>query len=165
MNALVLYGTRFGTTVKVAKALHDGLVDAGIETALRTIEQFPVESFSQYDLLCIGAPTEAFSAYRPMKDYLSEAKASGLAGRLAFAFDTKLDSRFSGSAAKYIEGVLTQLGVELVAPRESAIVSSQRKGGGVTGAVLRDGEEDRFRGIGSSLGSAALKARPMARQT
>ena len=161
MKALVLYGTRFGTTGLVAKALHDGLVGAGIEVTLSTIDQFPAESFSQYDLLCIGAPTEAFSAYKPMKDYLGEVKASGLVGILGFAFDTKIDSRFSGSAAKYIEGILTQLGAELVAPRESAIVSTQRKGG-ITGAVLRDGEEARFRAIGSRLGSTALKARPMA---
>jgi hypothetical protein len=89
-----------------------------------------------------------------MKDFLGELKSIDLAGKYGFAFDTKLDWRFSGSAAKYIEKELNNLGLQIIAPRESAIVFTMKEKGAITGARLKEGEEMRFEQIGLRVGSA-----------
>ncbi len=119
-----------------------------------------VDSLKQYDLTCVGAPTEGFSASKPMKEFLRKLKSLDLSGKYGFAFDTKLDSRLSGSAAKFIEGELNGLGFQMIAPRESAIVSALKERGAIAGARLREGEEARFKKIGIRLGMVlATKAR------
>ena len=78
-------------------------------------------------------------------------KGIDLSGKYGFAFDTKFDSRMSGSAAKFIERELNKLCLDIIAPRESAIVFGQKEKEG--GARLKEGEEKRFEQIGFRLGS------------
>ena len=88
-----------------------------------------------------------------MKDFLSRLEGrTNLGGKFGFAFDTKLDSRLSGSAAKYIEKKLEELNLKTVKPRSSAIVS-----GGTKDNVLREGEEGRFEEIGDEIGAVLAK--------
>jgi hypothetical protein len=97
-----------------------------------------------------------------MKEFLGKLEAVDLAGKYGFAFDTKLDSRLSGSAAKHIEKELASRGLAILAPRESAIVFSTKEKGDAAGGVrLREGEEERFAKIGAQLGRA-LAARASA---
>jgi flavodoxin len=160
MKAAVIYATHFGTTEKVARSLEVGLREAGLDTTCLGLGDFDTATLPQYDLLCVGAPTEMFTAYRPMKDFLSSIGSASLEGKLGFAFDTKLDSRLSGSAAKYVEHALGELGMRIAAPRESAIVTNTKERGTITGANLRDGEEERFHRIGLKLGESLRVARP-----
>ncbi len=151
-RALVLYDTLFGNTEKVARALARG-IQRHREVDCLNIKDVDLDKIPQYGLLAIGAPTQAFSASKPMKDFLSRLEGmTSLGGIQGFAFDTKLDSRFSGSAAKYVEKRLEELRVKLVMPRASAIVS-----GGTKDSVLREGEEARFEGIGDEIGAALDK--------
>jgi len=87
-----------------------------------------------------------------MKEFLGKVDGAGTSGKLGFAFDTKYDSRLSGSAAKYIEKELRNLGLQMIAPRESAIVIALREGGGA--ARLKEQEDIRFHEIGLQVGSA-----------
>jgi flavodoxin len=59
-------------------------------------KDIPINSLKEYDLVCVGAPTEGFTASKSIKEFLGRLKGIDLAGkyRFAFAFDTKLDSRF-----------------------------------------------------------------------
>jgi hypothetical protein len=93
-----------------------------------------------------------------MKEFLGKLKSTDLSGKYGFAFDTKLDSRFSGSAAKFIEKELSNKGLQIIAPRESALVFSLKERGATTGARLKEGEEKRFEQVGLQVG-AALAAR------
>lgn len=159
MKAIILYDSRFGNTEKVAKSLEIGLKAAGlIETVLctNTSDILSVNSLKEYDILCIGAPTENMSASKSMKEFIAKLKGTDLSGKYGFAFDTKLDSRFSGSAAKYIEKELVNQGLRIIAPRESAIVFSIKERGAIVGARLKEGEEKRFEKIGHSLGTTIL---------
>ena len=63
-----------------------------------------IDSLKEYDIICIGAPTEGFSAPKPIKEFLARLRGVNLACKYGFAFDTKVSSRLSGSAAKFIEG-------------------------------------------------------------
>jgi len=157
INAVVVFSSRFGTTEKIARSLEKGLREANAETTCTDVQGLAPESLRGYDLVCIGGPTEMFSASAPMKKFLKATKETDLSGKLGFAFDTKLDSRLSGSAAKYIEHALDDLGAHIVAPRESAIVTNQKTGKQITGATLKQGEEDRFEKLGLRVGAMAAE--------
>ncbi len=158
LKAAVIFSTRFGTTEKVAKAFESGLNEAGVQTSFLNASEVLPDSLSQYDLVCVGGPTEGFSASKPMKEFLESAKKARLEGKLGFAFDTRIDSRLSGSAAKYIEHALDDQGMRLVATRESAIVTSRKESGRIVGADLKEGEEKRFEQVGLRVGAAAAEA-------
>jgi len=116
------------------------------------------EYLEQCDLICVGAPTEALSASKPMKQFLKTLKNVKLTGKYGFAFDTKVDSRLSGSAAKFIEGELARLGLEMIVRREYAYVLTTKGDGEPRNARLRAGEEARFEKIGMKIGEAVLAA-------
>ena len=152
MRACIIFDTRYGNTEKIARSFETGLKEAGVQTICVNAKDVAVESLKQYDLICVGAPTEAFTAYKPMKEFLATLKSVDLSGKCGFAFDTKLDSRFSGSAAKFIEKELSNKGLQIIAPRESAIVFGVKKEEG--SARLKEGEEKRFEQVGLQVGTA-----------
>ena len=155
MGACVVFATRYGNTEKIARAFGAGLEGAGIQTICLNARDVAAESLKHYDLICIGAPTEWHTSSKPMKEFLRQLKGADLAGKHAFAFDTKLRQPLSGSAAKFIEKELKRLGLQILTARESASVHTTTRG--VAGATLEEGEEQRFEQIGASVG-AALRA-------
>src|SRR5215213_11585340 len=159
MKAIIIYHTRYGNTERIAKSLEIGLKKASdIEDVLcsnvRDIVLSATDnSLKEYDIICIGAPTEGFSAPKPIREFLGKLKGVNLAGKYGFAYDTKVDSKLSGSAAKFIEKELKNQGLQIVAPRESAIVFALKEMGTITGAKLKEGEAKRFEQIGLQLGT------------
>lgn len=154
MKACVIFDTRYGNTEKIARSFETGLKEAGVQTVCVNAKDAAVDSLKQYDLICVGAPTEGFTASKPMKEFLAKLKSIDLSGKHGFAFDTKLDWRLSGSAAKFIEKELNNLGLQVIAPRESAIVFTLKERGAITGARLKEGEEKRFEQVGTQVGTA-----------
>ena len=149
MKACVVFDTRYGNTEKIAKSLETGLSEAGIETACVNARDLTVDdSLAQYDLICIGAPTEWHTASKPMKALLRNLKGMGLSGKYGFAFDTRFAAPLSGSASKLIEKELKDRGVLIIAPRESAIVASSNGT-----MLLKEGEDERFKQVGARVGS------------
>lgn len=159
MKAIVIYDTRFGNTESVAKSLQLGLKEAaGIQTAIcMNVRDMSVDSLIGYDLVCIGAPTEGFSASKSIREFLARLKAVKLAGKYGFAFDTKLDSRLSGSAAKYIERELISQDLRIIAPRQSAIVFAIKERGAIVSARLKEGEDKKFEQIGIRIGAPSIQ--------
>ena len=157
MKAIVIYHTRYGNTERIAKSLEIGLKEAsGIHQVVCTNVRDVVSAadgdlLKEYDIICIGAPTEGFSAPKPIKEFLVKLKRVNLAGKYGFAFDTKVDSKLSGSAAKFIEKELKSQGFQIIASRESAIVFALKEMGTITGARLKEGEDKRFKQIGLQL--------------
>jgi flavorubredoxin len=156
MKAIIIYHTRYGNTERIAKSLEIGLKEAsGIQDVVCTNVRdiVSVDSLKEYDMICIGAPTEGFSAPKPIKQFLGKMKGVNLAGKYGFAFDTRLSSRFSGSAAKYIEKELKSQGLQIISPLESAIVFALKDG-----ARLKEGEDKRFKQVGLHVGSASVQS-------
>jgi len=146
-RALVVYDTRYGNTEKIAKALAGGIENHCDVECINVKDVDPAKTAS-YGLIALGAPTEAWSARKEMKEYLSKLEGvQGLSGKLGFAFDTRADSRLSGSAAKYIEERMVKLGMKMVLPRESAFIKGSKEN-----TTLKEGEESRFDNIGDELG-------------
>jgi flavodoxin len=163
MKAIIIYHTRFGNTERIAKSLEIGLKEAtdiqdvvciNVRDGVRDID-----SLKEYDIICIGAPTEGFSAPKPIKQFLTKLKGVNLAGKYGFAFDTRVDSRLSGSAAKFIEKELKKQGLQIVSPVESAIVFALKEMGTITDARLKEGEEKRFEQVGLQLGTTSVQNR------
>lgn len=98
------------------------------------------------------------SASKPIKEFLGKLKEIRLSGRLGFAFNTKLDSRFSGSAAKFIEKERVSEGFKIIAPRESGIIYVIKDKGAIVGANLKEGEEKRFELVGTRIGTASAQS-------
>ncbi len=140
----MIYDTKFGNTQKIAKVLADGIEAAGIETDCRRVGDVDMSKLTEYDLLLIGGPTHVFGLSKPMKDFLQRLERIDIRGKKGFAFDTKLKSRFAGSAAKGIEKMLEKRGVSIVKAHASAIV----KGGE---GPLEDCMEETFKQIADEI--------------
>lgn len=63
--ALVVVESMFGNTEHLARAVADGLRDAGVDAAVVDVSAAPVDLSADLDLLVLGAPTHAFSLSRP----------------------------------------------------------------------------------------------------
>ncbi len=150
-HGVVIYDSKFGNTEKIAKSLAGGLQMGGMEVTCVNTNDVQTESLKDYDFIAIGAPTQMFTASRPMKDFLLKLEGvQGLRGKYAFAFDTKFASRLSGSASKYIEKSLKELGMKIVRPRQSAIVDK-------TEGPLGGGEVESFERTGFDIGTSLTK--------
>ncbi|HYY91081.1 MAG TPA: flavodoxin domain-containing protein [Candidatus Dormibacteraeota bacterium] len=150
-RAIVIFDSKFGNTGDIAKSLAGGLQRAGLRVDCLNMRDVKLETLGEYDLIAVGAPTQAFSASKPMKDFLQKLEGNRiLAKKLGFAFDTKLGSRLSGSASKFIESRLSKLGMRIVRPRQSAIVKGSE-------GPLKEGEPELFNRLGFEIGTEMLK--------
>jgi len=140
----VVYDTKFGNTEKIAKVLAEGMKGQGVEVDCFKVGEVEINKLNDYDLLVIGGPTHKFGISDPMKDFLEELESAGIRGKKAFAFDTKMKSRFAGSAGKGIEKRLKKLQMSIVKPHASAIVKGME-------GPLEEGVEETFKEIAGEI--------------
>jgi flavorubredoxin len=145
VKALVVYDSVYGNTEKVAKALAAGLDSGGVDVDVVKVDAVKLDELGEVNLLCVGAPVHAWNASKPVKEFLERLKSvEGLAGKKAFAFDTKMKSRLAGSAGGKIERKLKDLGLNIVKHSESAIVEGRE-------GPLEESAEGTFKQIGAEL--------------
>jgi flavorubredoxin len=145
VKALVVYDSLFGNTEKVAKALAAGLESGGVDVSVVKVDAVRFDELGGVDLLCVGSPVHAWSASKPVNEFLERLKSvGGLTGKKAFAFDTKMESRLAGSAGGKIERKLKDLGLTIARHSESAIVKGRE-------GPLEEGAEGTFKQIGAEL--------------
>jgi flavodoxin len=70
MKALVLYDSLGGNTEKVAKRIHDTLVENGLESELIMIKEDTDLDLYAYDLLFLGSPVIAWGPTNSMRDFV-----------------------------------------------------------------------------------------------
>jgi flavorubredoxin len=128
MRVMVAFDTRYGNTEKVARALTRGIQRDSIEVTCSNINDLQISTLVEYDLLVIGGPTQYHGISEPMKDFLEKLEAVNLKGKFGFAFDTRVNSFWSGSAAQAIERKIKRFGVEIVKPHSSAFVKHTETG-------------------------------------
>ena len=164
MRALVVYESMFGNTRAVAQAVAGGIQES---MAVDVVEAgaAPDAVPEGVALLVVGGPTHAFGMSRPATRIDAARQAltiislergirewlKGLPVRTsatqATAFDTRVTSRVTGSAARAASRRLDRLDYPLVAAPEDGRVT------GVKGPLI-DGELDRARAWGMTLGAA-----------
>jgi quercetin dioxygenase-like cupin family protein/multimeric flavodoxin WrbA len=70
MDAVIVYWSNTGNTEKVARAVQEGLKDAGMNVSLLRVEEAGDVDFFAYDLVCIGFPSYQWSPPKPMDEFL-----------------------------------------------------------------------------------------------
>ncbi|HZQ49993.1 MAG TPA: flavodoxin domain-containing protein [Candidatus Dormibacteraeota bacterium] len=125
MNTLIVYGTRYGNTQRIAEAIGDGLKAAGPVEVLHLDAATPAH-VRQADLVVVGGPTEAHSATPELKSWIS-GLAFVLDGKAVAAYDTRVDMAriITGSAASGIASRLRRAGARVVASDGSFIVKGK----------------------------------------
>jgi len=169
-RVLVVYESMFGNTREIAKAVADGLSEAGTVDVVE-VGSAPTVLPEDVDLLVVGAPTHAFGMSRPatrksaadqavgdlvstgigVREWLDELRPVDPTTTVS-AFDTRVKiAMMPGSAARRALGRLRALGFPMLMRSESFYVAG-------TPGPLKDGEVDRAKAWGVKL-AAALSTR------
>lgn len=116
MKVLVVYDTTSvnRNTEKVAKAITEVLKEKGFEVDCLYVKDVDQASVKNYDCVLTGSPTQAFRATRPIMKFLDGFSKNEFSGKLGAAFDTQLQWKISGNAAKGIEKKLKKLGFRII---------------------------------------------------
>ena len=156
MNSLVIYGSRYGNTEKIAYSVAAALRRHGPVQVVAVEEAAP--AISKYtDLVIIGGPTEAHRVTPPLAQFFSQLEPGILRGKLAAAFDTRLSwpRWLAGSAASGIHNRLRSAGAQaIVAPESFLVIGNPPE--------LAPGELDRAAGWGEAVAELAQNRAPAA---
>jgi len=183
MDVAVVYESLFGNTRLVAEAIADGIraADPAARVSVTRTDATKLGEVDDACLLVVGGPThmrrmtsprsrqQGLQAARKAKDQQSCEPEPGAAGpglrewlqalpparlgAMAAAFDTRVESRLAGSAARPASRQLKRRGFGLAGKPEGFIVTASQ-------GPLRPGELDRARAWGAALArSAGVPAR------
>jgi flavorubredoxin len=128
-KVVIIFETRYGNTGKIAQASAMGIRKSRIEVSSFNIHDVKIGELAEYDFIAIGGPTHYTTASEPMKGFLKRLDPTDLKGKYGFAFDTRVDSFWAGSAARVIESKLKAVGLRVVRPHSSAIVRRHAEDG------------------------------------
>jgi flavodoxin len=118
MKVLVVYDTTSAqrNTEKVAQAISEVLKAKGFDVDCLYVNNVDSANVKNYDLILAGAPTQAFRATKPIMELLDKLDKGEFAEKSAAAFDTQLQTRWSGNAAEGIQKKLEKLGFKIIMP-------------------------------------------------
>jgi len=116
MKVLIVYDSVSPArlTEKVAKTIEEILKEKGIKTENFFVANVDLADVQDYDCLLVGSPVMKFRATGRIRKFLERLPDSRLSVKLAAAFDTRLQTKVSGSAVKGIESKLKGLGFKLI---------------------------------------------------
>lgn len=139
MDVLVVYGSQFGNTERIARAIGAAL-EARHDVEVVGARDARALAGAPVDLLIVGAPTQMFGRRLIVKSFLDGLMRQGLGHGAAAAFDTRMGTptEKNAAASETIAARLEAAGYRLIAPPESFLVA------GFTGP-LAAGEEERAR--------------------
>ncbi len=166
MRAVVVVESMFGNTRQVAEAIADGLRPA-LAAEVVDVGAAPAVIDPDVGLLVVGGPTHSFGMSRPpsraqalleagtpdgspdvgMREWLEHLGPVG-ASVVTATFDTRLKSRWAGSAGASASKLLRRRGVATLAPAHSFVVTAKA-------GPLAAGELDRARAWGAELSRLA----------
>jgi flavodoxin len=148
LKILVVYDTVSvkRNTETVAKTIADVLKEKGFDVDCLYVKDVDAVTVKNYDCVIAGAPTQAFRATKDITQFLDRLGKGEFSGKLGAAFDTQLQSRFSGNAAKGIEKKLEGLGFKIVLPPLVTYVE-----GKMDEVHLKEGELDKTRKYAEDL--------------
>ena len=154
MKVLIVYDTvsPMKITAKVAETIREALKEKAIEVESFFVNDVDQAAVKNYDCLIVGAPTMYFRASSGIMQFLNGLSNIDFSGQLAAAFDTQIQSRLSGSAAKGIENKLKKLGFEMITSPLIAYVE-----GKINQMQLKDGELEKTKNWAQEVAQAFLK--------
>jgi flavodoxin len=151
MKVLIVYDTASTNrnTEKVAKTIGEVLKEKGFGVDCLYVKDVDQAIVKNYDCLLAGSPTHAFRATKLIMQFLEGFAKNEFSGKLGAAFDTQIQSRMSGNAAKGIEKKLEKLGFKIIMPPLVTFVE-----GKIENIQLKNGEIERTRKYAEELAQA-----------
>lgn len=140
------------TTAKVAEAIGGVLKEKGIDLESSFVKDVDKTSVKNYDCLIAGSPTMYLRASSGIMQFLNSFSDNEFSGKRAVAFDTQMQSRISGNAAKGIESKLKKLGFEIITPPLVAYVE-----GKMNAMQLKQGELEKAKNWAEEVAKALSK--------
>jgi flavodoxin I len=114
-KALIIYETRSGGTKQIAEAIQAGMIESGIETTLKTINEVNAAELGDYDSVSLGAPTYNHDLIPSMKAFFFKIEKAPLKGKIGAAFGSY---GWSGESIQMIGETMEHIyGMEVLTPR------------------------------------------------
>lgn len=85
-QAIIIYDTRSGNTEKMAKAIEEGMREAGVEVLSKRTSNTKAADLTNADAVVLGAPTYHHDLTGSMKTFLFEMEKADLGGKIGAAF-------------------------------------------------------------------------------
>jgi len=85
-KAIIIYETRSGNTGMMAKAIDDGMKEAGVEVLSKRTASAKADDLAGVDAVVLGAPTYHHDLIQSMKTFLFEMEKADLKGKVGAAF-------------------------------------------------------------------------------
>ena len=85
-KAIIIYDSRSGNKAMMAKAIEEGVKEAGIEVLSKRAINATAEDLADVDAVVLGAPTYHKDLIQSMKTFLFEMEKANLKGKVGAAF-------------------------------------------------------------------------------
>lgn len=144
MKALVIYDSLYGNTEQIAKAIGGGI---GADAKVVRSAEADIGALGGYDLIIVGAPTQAGRPMKTAQAFLDKIPAGALKDKKVAAFDTRGKTwivKIFGWAADRIAKALVEKGGNLIVPAEGFFVKA-------TKGPLVEGELERASAWGKAI--------------
>ncbi len=113
MRLAIIYGTGFGNTGIMAKAIEEGAKNKGIEVVIKKIDEVSLADVEKADAIAIGSPTYKGAAMPTVIKFVESIEKLPLRGKLGTAFGSY---GWSGEAALVISKMLKGYGMDVIEP-------------------------------------------------
>ena len=151
-RAVVVYWSRTGNTEKVAKTVDGALREKGFSVDCLYVADADPANVRNYDCVMVGSPTEGLRAKKPIMEFLDDIPKDEFSGKPAAAFDTQMQNRLSGNAAKGIQKKLENLDFKIITEPLVTYVE-----GKIAEIHLKDGEIEKTGNWAQELAKALQK--------
>jgi flavodoxin short chain len=109
----IIYGTGFGNTGIMAKAIEEGAKSEGVDITIKKIEEASVSDVEKADAIAIGSPTYKGAAMPTVIKYVESLSKLPLKGKVGVAFGS---FGWSGEAASVISKMMKSYGMDMIDP-------------------------------------------------
>jgi len=151
MRVLIAYDSvsPMKLTAKVAEAIAVVLKEKGVEVDSFFVKDVDVTKVKDYGCVIVGGPTIYFKMSSGVAQFLERLPEGGFLGKVGAAFDTQLQSRMSGNAAKGIDSRLKKLGFMMIGAPLTAYVE-----GKTNAQHLKEGELEKAKNWAQEVAKA-----------
>lgn len=87
----MVYDSLFGNTAIIARTMADAAKSLGNELTEMRVDDIDNDLLARADILVIGSPTQAFSASKPMIEFLGKITNDIIQNKKVIVFDTRID--------------------------------------------------------------------------
>jgi menaquinone-dependent protoporphyrinogen IX oxidase len=149
MKVLIVYGTKYGNTEKVANLIAEGLASADDnEVTVKNVKDVKVKKQASYDLILIGSPNHFGRHIGSVKKFINKLPKSQLKANAFAVFDTYITADFE-KAVKKMEQQIGDLMPDL--PRISPGLSIKVEGTGPSKGPIVEEELPKCKEFGVKL--------------